>query len=194
MLFAVAGNTHQLQLQLAHVVISLVILEPHLSRRSLARPDERTHRALRSTRPTALGAALSRGKPLSPSSVSELLSREHPRTRWGTRPVPRRSIESELPLPRCDARRHRRCIAAGPMKGFTVSAPRSAGPRIVSRCAGTEDKYTERETRRGRGEREKERESAWRRRAVWYDALEDLWETVRLGTAKRPSIDEARLV
>lgn len=59
-----------------------------------------------------------------------------------------------------------------------------------------EDKYTERETRTARDER---RERKWKRESaretgkktsVWCDALEDLWETVRLGAAKRPSIDE----
>jgi len=145
----VAQNTHQLQLQLAHVVISLVILEPHLSHRSLACLDGYTHRALRSTRSTTLEIAFSRQVSLFLLSES-LLSREHPQTRWGTWLVHttmlyrERTATSVLPLAmRCPA--SPRCIAVNSMKECTVSAPRSAirDPRSVS-YRGDEDKYTKR--------------------------------------------------
>lgn len=140
----VAWNTHQFQLQLAHVVISLVILEPHLSLITV-RPDEHTHYVQQDDNPRGHSSSLSLFFPSQSLANKSLLQhREYLRTRWYLASVPWRSMKSELP---------------------TFLAIRWASSRVTSRsirwksslfCSAIrvriedEDKYTARDERRGR--------------------------------------------
>lgn len=84
----VAWNTHQFQLQLAHVVISLVILEPHLSLIT-ARPDEHTHYVQQDDNPRGYSSSLSLFFPLKVSRINRYCSIESIFERGGTwRPFP----------------------------------------------------------------------------------------------------------